>query len=193
MSTANDVSALVRTLSINHMLQEQQSTTSRSGVEDTIDVTALSSQIAVELEPASLQEQVAVNVLKARTNGQIDDAIAGVAEKFLFKEYGLGLEFNDRNGLTEFFQKARELYPESLVEIGAVFASGDRVIAEWTLNTTLSEPFVGGLTRRIRISLRGVSIVRVEDGKITEWADYYDGLTARRTALASYFTEWVEL
>jgi hypothetical protein len=26
-----------------------------------------------------------------------------------------------------------------------------------------------------------------------DWAEYYDGLTARRTALASYFAEWIEL
>ena len=38
-----------------------------------------------------------------------------------------------------------------------------------------------------------VSIGRTENGKITEWFGYYDGLTSRRTALASYFTEWVEL
>jgi hypothetical protein len=40
--------------------------------------------------------------------------------------------------------------------------------------------------------LQGVSIVRADNGKITDWSDYYDGLTSRRTALASYFTEWVE-
>jgi len=34
--------------------------------------------------------------------------------------------------------------------------------------------------------------VRTDNGKVTDWADYYDGLAVRRTALASYFTEWVE-
>jgi hypothetical protein len=42
------------------------------------------------------------------------------------------------------------------------------------------------------ISLPGASVVRIDSGKITDWADYYDGLTARRTALAAHFTEWVE-
>jgi hypothetical protein len=71
--------------------------------------------------------------------------------------------------------------------------SGDHVITEWTLQSTLTEPFYGGLTRKVPISVHGASIVRTESGKITEWADYYDGLTSRRTALASFFTEWVEL
>ena len=74
-----------------------------------------------------------------------------------------------------------------------IFVSEDHVITEWTLQATLTEPFYGQLTRKVRVSLRGVSIVRTENGKITDWSDYYDGLTSRRTALASYFTEWVEL
>jgi hypothetical protein len=38
-----------------------------------------------------------------------------------------------------------------------------------------------------------VSVVRTNNGLITDWSEYYDGLTFRRTSLASYFTEWVEI
>jgi hypothetical protein len=55
------------------------------------------------------------------------------------------------------------------------------------------EPFYCGLKWRVPVSLHGASIARSEDGKLTDWAEYYDGLTARRTALASYFIEWIEL
>jgi hypothetical protein len=34
--------------------------------------------------------------------------------------------------------------------------------------------------------------LRTENGKVTDWADYYDGLTSRRTALAAHFTEWID-
>jgi hypothetical protein len=34
---------------------------------------------------------------------------------------------------------------------------------------------------------------RIENRNIAEWADYYDGLTSRRIALAAHFEEWVEL
>jgi hypothetical protein len=33
--------------------------------------------------------------------------------------------------------------------------------------------------------LHMASIVRIENGKVTHWADYDDGLTSRRTALAA--------
>jgi limonene-1,2-epoxide hydrolase len=71
--------------------------------------------------------------------------------------------------------------------------SGDYVTIEWMSHTVLTEPIFGGLTRNVPISLHGASIVRIEDGRVTEWSDYYDGLKARRTALADHFTEWIEL
>jgi len=95
--------------------------------------------------------------------------------------------------LAEFFEKTREFYPDSFVQVDAIFGSGDLVIVEWTLRATLTEPFFGGHSRSVPISLHGVSIVRTDDCRITNWSDYYDGLTSRRTRLASYFTEWVEL
>jgi len=95
--------------------------------------------------------------------------------------------------LTECFQKTRELYPDSLLLTDTIFVSGDDVITEWTLQATLTEPFYGDLSRKVRVSVQGASIVRTDNGKITDWEDYYDGLVSRRTALASYFTDWVEL
>jgi hypothetical protein len=78
------------------------------------------------------------------------------------------------------------------VQADQTFVSGEHVITQWTLQVTVSEPFYAGFTRRIPVSIAGVSIVRIDDGKIADWADYYDGLTARRAALAEYFTEWIE-
>jgi len=148
------------------------------------------SEISMEM---ATSEEVVLTVLTHLNNGKIDDAIAGLSEKFRFEDHGIGVEFTDKERLAEFFQKTRELYPDSFLQTGRTFVSGDYVIVEWTLQATLTEPFYGGLSRKVRVSLHGASIVRTDDGKITEWADYYDGLTARRTALASYFTEWVEL
>ena len=102
------------------------------------------------------------------------------------------MEFTDKNRLTEFFRKARELYPDYFVRANRIFVSGEDVIIQWTLQVTFNEPFYAGLTRSIPISLPGVSIVQINNGKIAEWADYYDGLNARRTALAAHFAEWIE-
>jgi steroid delta-isomerase-like uncharacterized protein len=138
------------------------------------------------------QGEVALGVLALLRDGKINEATTHFAKTFQFNDRGLGLEFTDRKRLAEFFQKTRELYPDSSLQTERILASGDYVVIEWTLNTVLTEPFYGGLTRKVSVSLPAASIVQVENGKITDWTDYYDGLTARRTALAAYFVEWAE-
>jgi len=137
-------------------------------------------------------EEVVLTVLTHLKNGKIEDAIARFAEEFTFRDHGIGLEFKDKERLAEFFQKTRELYPDSFLQTDTIFVSGDHVITEWTLQGTLTEPYFGGLSRKVRVSVQGASIVRTDNGKITGWSEYYDGLVSRRTALASYFEEWVE-
>jgi len=138
------------------------------------------------------QEELVLSVLRDLGNGQIEDATGRFADEFRFKDHGIGLEFKDKQRLAEFFRKTREFYPESVLETNAIFLSGDHVITEWTLQTILTEPYYGGLKWRVPVSLHGASIVRAENGKIIDWVEYYDGLTARRTALASYLAEWIE-
>ena len=138
-------------------------------------------------------EQVVLPVLTRLDNGNIDDAIARFAEEFTFKDRGIGLEFKDKGRLTEFFQKTREYFPDSSLQVDSILMSLDHVVSEWTLHTSVAEPFYGALSRKVQILLHGVSVVRTKNGEITEWSDYYDGLTSRRTALAAYFTDWGEL
>ena len=139
-------------------------------------------------------EGVVLAVLEHLRNGKIDDAIACFAEEFSFKDHGLDLEFNNKERLAEFFRKARELYPDSLLQAYAFFLSGDRVITEWTFQANVTEPgYYAGVSLTFPVSVHGVSIVLIENGKVADWSDYYDKLTSRRSTLASYFTEWVEL
>ena len=134
-------------------------------------------------------------VLSALTrlkNGKIEDVAADFVENFCFNDRGLGLEFTDKERLLEFFRKERQLYPSSSFQINKILIAEDHVIAEWLLKYSIKEPFYGNTLRDVPVLLRGVSVVRTKRGKITEWSDYYDGLISRRTALTSYFTDWIE-
>ena len=146
----------------------------------------------IELETAA-QREVILAVLTHLQKGEISEATTCFAESFQFNDWGIGLEFSDKRRLAQFFQKARELYPDSSLQTDMLLVSGNHVITQWTLHTVLTEPFYGGLSRKLPISLHGASIVRVENGKVREWSDYYDGLKSRRTALGAHFEEWVEL
>ena len=137
-------------------------------------------------------EKIVLAVISHLNKGEIDDALALFADQFSFKDHGIGLEFNAKDRLAEFFRKARELYPDTLVRIETIFMSRQHVLTEWTVKATLIEPAFGNWRQKVPISLHGASVVLAENGRIKRWSDYYDGLVSRRTALASYFTEWVE-
>ena len=139
-------------------------------------------------------EGVVLTVLERLRSGKIEDTIACFAEEFSFKDHGVDLEFKNKERLAEFFRKARELYPDSLLQTDAIFVSGDRVITEWTLKGNVTEPcYYAGVSPTIPVSVHGVSIVLIDNGKVADWSDYYDKLTSRRATLASCFTGWVEL
>ena len=95
--------------------------------------------------------------------------------------------------MTEFLAKTRELFPDSERKANTIFSSGDRVISEWTLTATQTEQFLGGRLRKVPICVRGVSVVQIKNGKISQWSDYYDQLKSRRNGLAAWFTEWLEV
>ena len=137
-------------------------------------------------------DKIMLAVISHLNEGNIEDAVALFADQFSFKDQGIRLEFNTKDRLAEFFWKARELYPDALFQAERIFVSGSIALTEWTLQATLIEPAFGNCKWKVPISLPGASVIRTENGRITSWSDYYDGLVSRRTALAAYFTEWVE-
>jgi hypothetical protein len=130
------------------------------------------------------------SVLTTLNYGKISEAVDQFDDDFTFTDRALGLEFTDKGRLRAFFQKSRELFPDTIVEVTSTFECGDRVIAEWRLSATETAPH--WIQPRVLISLPGISIVRIKDGRVTHWSDYYDEKTSRRVVLASLFTEWGE-
>jgi len=144
-----------------------------------------------EVRTATAAPEMVLAVISHLNKGEIDDALALFADQFSLKDHGIGLEFNEKDRLAEFFRKARELYPDTLVRTETIFVDGQHALTEWTVQAMLMEPAFGNCGWKVPISVRGVSVVLTENGRIKRWSDYYDGLISRRTALASYFTEWV--
>jgi steroid delta-isomerase-like uncharacterized protein len=132
-------------------------------------------------------------VLAAWSHGNVVEAAEQFNDRFTFTDHALGLEFKDKVRLTEFLAKAREFFADTQRTDNTIWNSEDGVITEWTLTATLSEPFLGGLVRRVPIRLQGMSVVQARNGKIIRWSDYYDQMTARRYGRSSWFTEWIEL
>jgi hypothetical protein len=126
------------------------------------------------------------------SEAQISEVVALFDDRFKFNDYALTLEFTDKTRLTEFFEKSRELFPDTALQVVSVMQSGDQAIAEWRLTATQTVPFFGSTSYCLPISVFGSTIIRVEHGRIVEWSDYYDQSSSRRMNLAAFFTEWIE-
>jgi hypothetical protein len=138
-------------------------------------------------------EPVVQVVLQALSEGHVRRAVSQFSNQFTFTDNGLGLTFTDKGRLQEFFNKTRELFPDLSIVPMSTLQNDAREICEWKLQNTVTEGALGNFERKVSVSVAGVSVVRLKEGLITHWTDYYDGLSARRTALGAYFTEWIEL
>jgi hypothetical protein len=130
--------------------------------------------------------RILLSVLAALSEGRTGEATDRFDEQFSFSDHALGLEFSDKGRLSEFFQKSRELFPDSVVEADAIFECKDRTVVQWTLKATQDVSYGGYFHRRVSILLRGVSIVHIKSGRVTRWSDYYDQMASRRSGLASF-------
>jgi hypothetical protein len=138
-------------------------------------------------------EPVVQVVLQALSEGHARRAVSQFSNQFTFTDNGLGLTFTDKRRLQEFFNKTRELYPDLSIVPMSILQSNAREVCEWKLQNTVTEVVLRNVERKVPVSVAGVSVVRLKEGLVTHWTDYYDGLSARRTGLGAYFTEWIEL
>src|SRR5262249_8421092 len=118
----------------------------------------------------SARKPILQSVLGALNEGRISEAVDHFDDRFSFSDHPLNLEFKDKGRLTEFFQKSRELFPDTVVEVDSSFQCEDYAVAEWKLTATQSVPYYGSTCFRIPISFRGTSIARIENGRITQWS-----------------------
>jgi hypothetical protein len=140
-----------------------------------------------------LPQQILQSALAALNQGRFSEVLKHFDQDgcFRFTDQALALEFTDKIRLTEFFEKSRQLFPDTTLEVISLFEDGEHAIAEWKLTATQTVPY-GSISYRFPISLLGTTIVHVEKGTIVRWSDYYDQGSSRRASLAALFTEWIE-
>ena len=112
-------------------------------------------------------------MLTALSEGGIVEVVEQFDDRFTFTDHALVIEFTDKERLTEFLHKSRELFPDTALEVVSIFESGDYAIAEWKLTATQTVPY-GSISYRSRVLLPGSTIVQIENGRVTRWSDYYD-------------------
>ena len=72
------------------------------------------------------------------------------------------------------------------------FGNGDVITSAWRLKDIESQPFSYGRFLKINTEAHGVSVVRVSDGRIVEWLEYYDQVSSRRYRTCIVFRYMVQ-
>jgi len=145
----------------------------------------------IAAERAISPKAVLRSLLMALDSGDVAAAITTLDAPFRFMDYGLGLEFIETPRLGEFWQAARRLLSDTRLEIVSIAESADFAFAQWHL-TGITEEGSGTFKLRHAVSVQGVLVAQVTNGRITQLSDYYDSAASRRYKLAGQFTEWVE-
>lgn len=129
--------------------------------------------------------------LEALREGDFTTALDQFNDEFAFIDHALELEFSAKDRLIEFLAERRRRFPEFERTDNIIVSGENRIVSEWFLTATNCESFPDSW-KKVPICVRGASIVRIENGKITQWSDYYDQLQSGRYGLATWLTAWFD-
>jgi steroid delta-isomerase-like uncharacterized protein len=90
------------------------------------------------------------------------------------EDLGLGARYEGLNAIKGFMRQTFELIPDFDWRATNILVDGSQAAAEWTLAGTYSGDTPQGRVQKRRFSLRGVSVVVTDHGKITRFSDYYN-------------------
>lgn len=76
--------------------------------------------------------------------------------------------------IRELFRSTWQAIPDVRTEVNRVIAECDWVVWEWTMSATHTGDFPNLAATGRQFYIRGVSIIRVADGKVLSQCDYYD-------------------
>jgi steroid delta-isomerase-like uncharacterized protein len=102
-----------------------------------------------------------------------------VAETCVYREPTVGEKKGPR-GFTEVMTMYRTAYPDARIAIKKQIAEGDTVVTHWTGTGTHRGELMGMSPTGKHVTVEGVSIMRVANGKIVEAFETYDALGMMR-------------
>src|SRR6516165_11313645 len=71
-------------------------------------------------------------------------------------------------------QEFGRAFEDARFDIDEMFGSDDRVVVRWTVHGTHTGPFAGLSPTKKKVEVRGISLYRLHDGKITETRNQAD-------------------
>jgi steroid delta-isomerase-like uncharacterized protein len=106
--------------------------------------------------------------------GNIDMIDTHFAEKYVNKT--VTSTVNGKAEAKDYFGAFLTGFSDINFVVDEIFGVDDRVVKRWTFNATHTGEFAGIPATGNKITLKGVSVSRIVDGKIAEELDYMDDL-----------------
>jgi steroid delta-isomerase-like uncharacterized protein len=94
----------------------------------------------------------------------------------LWGQIGPDQEIRGPEGFLSFAQRIRDAFPDTDLVVEDAFAVGDKVAVRWTATGTHSGDGLGIPATGKRIRITGITIARIENGKVVEGWDNWDRL-----------------
>jgi predicted ester cyclase len=116
------------------------------------------------VDPSELVERLHTALLEARDPAVVDDFFA---PDFISHNNPPGFP-PGVEGVKRFFAMFRDAFPDVAVQIDEIVADGDRVAVATTFTGTHEGELMAIAPTGRRVSVTGIDIVRVADGKIVE-------------------------
>lgn len=98
-----------------------------------------------------------------------------------YVDYGHEPAGRGLQGAKSDYQDIARGFADARFDVDEIFGADDRVAVRWTLHATHTGPFAGVPPTQKKIAVRGISLYRVRDGKITE--------TRNQADLLAFFTQ----
>jgi steroid delta-isomerase-like uncharacterized protein len=123
-------------------------------------------------------EKIMEEFRAAWNSRDVDKIVSFYADDCVLEDMGLGVVCHGKKELYNFIRQWYVDYPDLRFEWKSRFNAGNWVAGEWTMtgtNVHSSNPAIPATGKRF--SVRGVSIIEVQEGKIKRETDYYNQLT----------------
>jgi len=112
--------------------------------------------------------------------GNLDVADELFAPNFVYHEPASGEEWHGPESVRQYATMMRAAFPDLQYTVEDQIAEGDKVVTRYTASGTHRGELMGIAPTGSRVEITGISITRVEDGKIGEIWENYDALGMMR-------------
>jgi steroid delta-isomerase-like uncharacterized protein len=110
------------------------------------------------------------------TQGNFDLAEEIYASDFVAHDPTMPEDVRGVEGRKEFYSMYRSAFPDADITVEDQVAEGDKVVTRWTGRGTHQGELLGVPPSGNRVEVTGITISRIEGGKVVEEWDNYDAL-----------------